>query len=209
MTGQMSDRAVLKLGGSLLDLPDWPVRLNACIEQIPQPVVVVGGGRAADQVRNWQQDLGAGDFGAGICGLDDLQAHQLALEAMRFNAIAVASVLSGRLVSTFSDVESCWGEATIPVVDAVQLLSVADPDQQWIPACWDATSDAISAFVAGHWQFKRLILLKSVSLPVSMGLDSSILETAVEHQMVDPLIGRLAGHFSLSVEWKNLRADLV
>lgn len=48
---------VLKLGGSLLDLADLPDRLRSVIKMLGDngPLLVCGGGDAADLVRRWHE----------------------------------------------------------------------------------------------------------------------------------------------------------
>ena len=194
----MRHTAVLKLGGSLLGLPDWPARFRRYLnEKRYQPIVVVGGGQTADQVRNWQT---AHRF-------DDRLAHQLALQAIRFNAESAAAIVGGCLVATMTEVENCWQNETIPFVDVVNVLARAESSEDLIPPTWDATSDAIAAFVAGHWRIDRLVLLKSADLPGKItDADNDFLEVAAQHKLVDPLIAGIARHFALQVEWKNLRS---
>ena len=57
MSAASGSLSVLKLGGSLLCLPDVGDRIVSFVEQnqIVNPVVVVGGGNAADLVRVWAE----------------------------------------------------------------------------------------------------------------------------------------------------------
>src|SRR5579863_6349961 len=86
---------VYKLGGSLLTLPVLAGRLTRLFEQpfpaaasqrVPPPrrLVVVGGGQIADVVRAWDR----------LHALGDIAAHELAMEAMSFNARLLTMILA-------------------------------------------------------------------------------------------------------------------
>src|SRR5690348_6554608 len=69
---------VYKIGGSLFDLPQLPLVIRRVLAQRPDssPLLVAGGGRAADLVREWDS----------VHELGDDVAHALALEAMDLGA---------------------------------------------------------------------------------------------------------------------------
>ena len=69
--------AILKLGGSLLDLPDLSVRLQSVFANLDgdRPLLICGGGEAADIVRRWHDCFELGEE----------RSHWLALEAIRLN----------------------------------------------------------------------------------------------------------------------------
>ncbi len=74
----MLNLIVFKLGGSLLDLPDLALRVRQVIGQRSNSsaLIVVGGGAAADAVRDQDRQHNVGDE----------RAHWLAIEAMERNA---------------------------------------------------------------------------------------------------------------------------
>ena len=76
---------VLKLGGSLLDLVDLPDRLRVAFAKLDgaQPLLVCGGGDAADVVRGWHV----------AHALDDEQSHWLAMESIRLNQRLLLTLL--------------------------------------------------------------------------------------------------------------------
>ena len=80
---------VLKIGGSLLDLPDLPRRLSEWLRQsrIARPLVIVGGGAAADAVRSWDRTYQLGEE----------RAHQLAVESMGLTRLLLQELLDGAL----------------------------------------------------------------------------------------------------------------
>jgi aspartokinase-like uncharacterized kinase len=152
------DVHVLKLGGSLLDLPDLP----ACFDAYRQTqcsdhcVLVVGGGDAADHVRRFDRQHGLGEE-AG---------HWMAVRAMQLNTHMVASILPRcRLVNGITECTVVWRNALLPVVDPLAWLEDEHRRGIAIPHRWSFTSDSIAAHLAHRLQAQRLSLLKSVSPP--------------------------------------------
>lgn len=153
---------VVKLGGSLLDVADLTDRLLAAVSDVEIPIVVVGGGSAADLVRQWSRQ--------GL--VDNSEAHRLAIAAMSFNALHL--VESDRVVEsdrglTLVKSKDAALEASLagrlPLLDtssallAEQALFTQYPS---LPESWDVTSDSIAAWLASAWN-GDLRLLKSVS----------------------------------------------
>ncbi|MCH2201861.1 MAG: hypothetical protein MK102_07815 [Fuerstiella sp.] len=146
---------VVKLGGSLLDLKDLTDRLIAVVADFYNPVVVVGGGPAADRVRQWHEQ--------GV--VDSSEAHQLSIAAMSFNAINLAC--SDRrmcLVSSQDEATAAGQRGEVPLIDCLRVLQAEQESNLQLPAIpvsWDVTSDSISAWLAQAWG-GELCLLKSV-----------------------------------------------
>jgi len=110
-----TDAVVVKLGGSLLDLPDLMDRLKALAEQLlPAPVLLIsGGGVAAEFVRSLDQRF----------GLTSEQAHWTAIAAMSFNASLLERLNSEfRVVTDRADAEAVWSAGRIAVLDALAFL---------------------------------------------------------------------------------------
>lgn len=152
----MSRRAlrVVKLGGSLLELPDMAARLRRWLgRQTMMPsAVVVGGGRLADAVRELDRLHTPGDDAA----------HWLAVRAMQTNAQLAAALLP----------EAAWPVALAELLKESPLLSIVDPwrllrddDRRFspcpLPASWQVTSDSIAARLAELCGACELVLLKS------------------------------------------------
>ena len=150
---------VYKLGGSLLDLPDLGERLKACFESAPKecPVLIVGGGSAADLVREWDPRHRLGDAAA----------HQLAMAAMELNARLVRILLSRIGMAVGLDWRSA-GETDVIVPDMLREIENAGEDA--VPEeSWDVTSDSLAAWLAGRCGARRLVFLKSVAWPETLG----------------------------------------
>ena len=110
-----AEPVVVKLGGSLLDLPDLMNRLKALTEQLsPAPVLVItGGGVAADLVRTLDQRF----------GLTPEQAHWTAIAAMSFNASLLERLnVEFRVVTDRLAAEAVWSARQIAVLDALAFL---------------------------------------------------------------------------------------
>ncbi len=129
---------VVKLGGSLYDHPRLRVGLNAWLETIPSPVLLVpGGGEIADGVRAFDT----------IHGLGEEAAHWAALRAL-----TVAADLVRTLVAR-------------PDVEVLDAFAFCRENDQALPHTWAVTTDSIAASVAVVRKSRRLILLKSADRP--------------------------------------------
>ncbi len=187
---------VYKLGGSLLSCVDLAARLRAVFQQRPddRSLIVVGGGAAADVVRDWSR----------IHSLSEEAAHWLALRSLSLNRALVRNLLpESREVSTRAAAESLWSEGIRPLLlDAEACLRGAESrDRSPLPHCWDVTSDSIAAWTAARWDADELILLKSTSLPANLTLDE-----ATRLELIDPYFRQLANEMP-RVSWCNLREE--
>jgi 5-(aminomethyl)-3-furanmethanol phosphate kinase len=198
---------IIKLGGSLLGLADLVERIEFLLGQhhIRTPLIVVGGGNAADRVRVWQKQF----------ELDDLQAHWLAIRAMSDNATMLARLWSGAsLVRNRDEARLIWRCGRIPLLDTEHFLrdeesttsqnsssqaatspgcSVSSP----LPGTWDVSSDAISGWIAMRWPAPQLWLLKSCDALTGNVCDWS------SRGLVDPCLPEIIDD-SMQVSWFNL-----
>lgn len=159
---------VVKLGGSLLELADLPVRLERwLLQQSPATtLIVVGGGETVELIRRKQHQW----------RFDDELAHQAALRAMDLNADLVAAGLA------FASLLKDWFPAKqVPVGETVVVACAAwATGERAFERSWRTTSDSIAAEVAARTRAGELVMLKS-SLP----------ETASDRaNYLDPLFGR-------------------
>ena len=155
--------AVLKLGGSLLDLADLPDRLRAVTAMLDgdRPLLICGGGAAADIVRQWH----------ATHGLNDEQSHWLAMDSVRLNQRLLLTLIPElELVSNRVAAESAWRRGRVPLLDLMSFVSIeeAAPDvTTLLPHSWNVTSDSLAGWVAIRWPASQLILLKSAELPIA------------------------------------------
>lgn len=148
---QTTPLKIVKLGGSLLGLPDCVERLTNLLSTLSNAVVVAGGGRAADRVRRWDE---SGLFSSH-------EAHWMAIAAMSFNSLQLAESSDRfQLVTSREECANITCQQMTPVLDVMSLLRTNDAFSK-IPESWDVTSDSICVFIAREWN-ADLCLLKSV-----------------------------------------------
>ncbi len=199
-----AESTIIKLGGSLLTLPDVPERLLALIDRLrlPHLVVLPGGGEAAELVRTWDRRY----------ALTDNAAHCLAIEAMSLNAELLAK-LNDRFVLIGSLLE--WkafrqrATSDVGILNAVQLLRELEQTHSSLPMSWDVTSDSIAAWIAAHCDLRSMLLLKSTDLPADLVEDNnraSIADQLALRGLVDAHFPALAAHVP-QLNWCNLRTD--
>ncbi len=146
---------VVKVGGSLYDLPDLQSRLRRWLaEQTDGRVLLVpGGGATTDVVRRFDD----------VHGLGEEKAHWLALRALAANAVFLAALLDATAVIEHP-------RDAVPGVSILDAFAFAALDERQsptrcLPHTWAATSDAVAARAAVVGGAARLVLLKSVTLP--------------------------------------------
>jgi aspartokinase-like uncharacterized kinase len=155
---------VVKVGGSLFDLPDLGVRLEAWLKTLPpcDIILVAGGGPAADVIRDMDR----------VHQLGEKLSHNLALESLGLmTSVLLALVPPSLPLFRFGDPEGAPLGGERPSLLVQDLNSFAAWDEQrpgGLPASWDVTSDSLAARVAEVMKASELILLKSVTIPPEM-----------------------------------------
>ena len=194
MTTAPSPLVVFKLGGSLLDWEKLP-RLLARIpgfRPAAVPLIVVGGGEAADVVRRWDR----------LFLLGDERAHWLALESLALNE-ELLQVLWPKLRPVRS------GPQILQAVrDQVPALLCAACFVRWaeasdappLPHDWRSTTDSIAAWTAQIARAEELVLLKSTDFPGGLSLQS-----AADAGLVDGWFPTAAARLG-KITWINGRA---
>ena len=146
---------VVKVGGSLLAVPNWPdlaaelVRMRSSRRNV---IVVVGGGTIVDGLRM---------IDAAAPQRADV-AHFLAIDLLGTTARLVARALGLPLVGA-------PGADPAAVLDAPPWLAAADRHAR-LPIGWHVTSDSIAALVAAETG-GDLLLAKRVAPPPSVDED--------------------------------------
>ncbi len=164
---------VVKVGGSLFELPDLGPRLSSWLQTVADSeiVLVPGGGRLADEVRRLDRQHQLGEE----------TSHWLALRALTVGAEFLARLLPGAVL--VHDLEGCspiWYSGRVAVLDPFTFTKADEGRSGCLPHTWEITSDSIAARVAFVGKARQLILLKSVDVPA--GLDW---EEAGERGFVD------------------------
>jgi 5-(aminomethyl)-3-furanmethanol phosphate kinase len=154
-----------------------------------RPLLIVGGGRAADVIRDLDR----------CHELGEEEAHALALRSLDLTAHVLAALLdaAGRegeragveadrfgfeVVEDRPSIESSWAAGRLPILAPRRFLDEDDrrsPDP--LPHRWSVTTDSIAARVATLLGATELVLLKSAPLPP--GTDRA---GAAELGLVDP-----------------------
>lgn len=185
---------IVKLGGSLLDLPDVVARMSSFLERQLEPAVVIaGGGAAADVVRGWFDRF----------GLSEAAAHQLAMRSLSLTARLLETLdarftVGGDRVAA-ATVQQSGGWPVLDLVDFVEgEATQAGPR---FPHSWAVTTDSLAAWTAIRWPDRRLVLAKSIPCPSSLSLDEAVRAGCVDEyfSQLAPLVPR--------IEWINLRDE--
>ncbi len=153
---------VIKLGGSLFDLPDLPERFQNWLRTQPPAtnIIIPGGGQIVEQLRNDCQRFNT----------SEAVAHAAAMRAMSVTAKLTAAALSVPLVESLSEVSSAAkhhaADQELPGVIVLDTYhDVCRAGDCELPETWDVTSDSIAAWVVGRCDTAELVLLKSTLPP--------------------------------------------
>src|SRR5262245_29747353 len=146
----MSHLQAVKVGGSLYDLADLGARLTRWLQcnGCERVMLVPGGGKAADWVRELDRDHQLGEEAA----------HWLALRMLQVNAHFLARLLPGARV-----VSSPLDSAPLTILDALAFARDDEMRSGHLPHLWEATSDSLAIRVATLASAHEVVLLKSVA----------------------------------------------
>lgn len=187
--------AVIKIGGSLFDLPDLAGRIAKLLDVLEniKPLIVCGGGKTVDLVRSWDQTHQLGDRAA----------HWLAIQSLMLNNRLLCQLLpDARIITSPSEAKVVWQERGIPVLNSdTYLQQTATSHIAKLPESWDVTSDSIATWVSLTWPADELILLKSIELPKDRSLSKLALAG-----LVDSYLPTIAESLP-QLRWCNLRSD--
>ncbi len=167
---------VIKLGGSLAGSEELPCWLRACVAAGGGSTVLVpGGGRWADEVRDAQLRE----------GFDDAMAHRLALRAMECYGRHLVAMQPGLVPAAGMEaMRLALSQGRVPVWMPHDMV-VAEPA---IPQSWEMTSDSLAAWLAGLLAAEELVLVKSLD---AIDAQATVAQMA-ERGWVDPCFPRYA-----------------
>lgn len=168
---------VVKVGGSLYDLPDLGVRLQRWLRTLdtPRVLLVPGGGAVVEVVRAF----------ASLHRVGEEPAHWLALEGVAMNAHFLAALLPGAPVVT-DPAEAPLG---VSILDGLAFARADDARPDHLPHTWAATSDALAARAARVAGAARLVLLKSIAIPMAVDWDEAARCGWVDAAFADSALG--------------------
>jgi 5-(aminomethyl)-3-furanmethanol phosphate kinase len=145
--------AVIKVGGSLAQTPE--VLRALCVElcQIAEDykvVVVPGGGRFADAVREFDEKY----------ALPPVVSHRMAILAMDQYGLVLSHLIpESHCINSFKEVKSIREDKKVPVFLPSKLMLHDDS----LEVSWDVTSDSIVAYIAHRLHAERVILVTDVN----------------------------------------------
>lgn len=185
---------VVKVGGSLYDLPELGDRLRHWLDrQTGSLVLIPGGGSTADLVRRFDRQHRLGED----------QAHWLALRALSLNAHVLACLVPAtQVIEDFREVNHSWAERKIPILDMFAFAWEDDQEADHPPHDWNTTSDSLALRLAWRLGADRLVLLKSVSIPGSVTWEQASKDGWVDGHF--PTLAAKIGRI-LTIEMINFR----
>lgn len=180
---------VIKLGGSLLDWPEWvePFRRWLARQAPAANVLVAGGGSLVDSIRQLDRSHTLGDEAS----------HRLAVRAMSLTADVAATLLGIAKPVRCLDRLSVSPSPEPQVFDVEDFVAGQQSASDPLPCNWNVTSDSIAARVARVLDARELVLLKS-TLPRGADLPAWVAEGFVDAYFVHAADG-------LTVRGVNLR----
>lgn len=184
MGGVDGNVCVYKVGGSLFDWPELFSRLAELLRgERRRPLLIAGGGGAADIVRGWDR----------VHRLGEERSHRLAIKSLGLGETLLADgVDETTVVGDRGEAGEAWRTGRTPVLCVDRFLADEEATgSETLPHTWDVTSDSIAAWVATRWP-AELTLLKSTT-PGAAG-----------EGFVDPYFGQAARRVR-RVRWVNLR----
>jgi aspartokinase-like uncharacterized kinase len=187
---------VVKVGGSLLDMPDLPERLRSWLAAQPRAhnVLIAGGGPLVEQVRTWHRET----------GVDETAAHWMCVDLLTVTAHLLHSWLP-EIPLVEDDRLLCLrvGEDGTTIFGPAPWMRHSEPGLpgRWLPTSWDTTSDSIAGRLAVALRADEFVLLKS-DLPRQRSPELSAL-AAVGY--IDTILAQMS-HELPATRLVNLRA---
>ena len=172
---------VVKVGGSLFDHPDLgPVLANwLTIQPETKILLVAGGGRFADVVRDMDR----------IHSLGEETAHWAALASLGAPAAILKAMLAKYEIPK-----------RLEMIDCLAFARSDDDNPLSLPHIWQVTTDSIAARIAMTYGCQRLVLLKSLDVP-----NDTTWEVAAKNGWVDDYFPTIAIPATFPIETLNFR----
>lgn len=193
-------RIVVKIGGSLLDLPDLGARIEALLTAAGRAecvhfALLAGGGELVEVLRGWH----------ARGRVSESQAHHLAMQALDVTALFLTQVLPlSRLCREPADVVQAWHDGLLAVIQPQPWFErtpgwfTGPPrlPQGRLPESWSVTSDTLSACVAIDLNADELLLAKSIPAPTHFDWRQLAGEGHVDERFADvaPLVRAITWH---------------
>lgn len=177
---------VVKVGGSLFDLPELAKRLRRFLSRLDGKILVYpGGGPAANVIRAYDARHALGEEAC----------HWLALRMLKVNAHVLDALLPE------IPMRNADHASTRMLLDPFALAEADEARPGRLPHSWDVTSDSLAVRAAVIEGASKLTLLKSVALPESIDWNE-----AARRGLVDAYFPKaLSQAGDLNVQWLNFR----
>ena len=144
--------AVIKIGGSLAENPPLLKELCNRLSSFSKKhnlVIVPGGGKFADVVRDYDQEY----------ALSAVAAHEMAILGMdQFGLMLSEIIPKSRTTYSIEEAERFSKSRQLTVFLPARIMFRKKP----LEPSWDVTSDSIAAYIAGQLKAKNLILVTDV-----------------------------------------------
>jgi aspartokinase-like uncharacterized kinase len=156
---------VIKLGGSLLTLPDWHERFLRWLATEPPAtnLLLIGGGELVDVLRREHERF----------PYTERQMHFAALAAMEINAqLAHARLPHALLANPNTCPQTLPDPPSIVLVKVTEWWYSSTKDGELVmEESWRITSDSLAAWLAVQQGATELVLLKSADPPLCHDVD--------------------------------------
>ena len=147
---------VVKVGGSLFDLPDLGQRLRQWLTAQPPAhnVLIAGGGPLVEQIRAWHADE----------PIDDAAAHWMCVDLLTVTAHMLHAWMP-EIPLVEDDCLLCQrvGEPGATIFGPAPWMRHSEPGLPgtWLPSSWETTSDSIAGRLAAALVADEFVLMKS------------------------------------------------
>lgn len=147
---------VVKVGGSLFDLPDLGQRLRQWLAAQPPAhnVLIAGGGPLVEQIRTWHADE----------PIEDAAAHWMCVDLLTVTAHMLHAWMP-EIPLVEDDCLLCQrvGETGATIFGPAPWMRHSEPGLPgtWLPSNWETTSDSIAGRLAAALLADEFVLMKS------------------------------------------------
>ena len=169
--------AVLKVGGSLAEYPNSLEKLCKKLASFAKDhkiLIVPGGGKFADMVRNFDKTY----------SLSNTIAHKMAILTMDQFGLFLSDITPNSFVSYSLEEAKNSPSGTLPIFLPSKFIFSKDP----LEHSWDVTSDSIAAYIAGMLRADKLILVTDVdgvfTEDPKKSLDAKLIEDVSAKQLL-------------------------
>jgi aspartokinase-like uncharacterized kinase len=183
---------LIKVGGSLFDLPDLPHRLHELFASAGRKVLLFGGGDDVDALRRR----------TSTNAISEEDAHWEAIRLMSNSAVMQSRRWPlAHIIHSFDELMT--SHAPLVIFDTAHELK-RDAGHS-LPIGWHVTSDSIAAWVSYKTNVKELILLKSVGSEEPFSIEQAAARGWLDAHF--PTIAKELENAGIEISWINARGS--